>query len=429
MLRLIFVLSIFIPGFFLALTNNFYAALFYIWFALFRPQDFIWIDISRYRLSLVIGLILIIKCFFRGHWPDIRHRISQGAILVLIFSLLAQTTSVNPEQSWGWVEYLVKLIVVCLLTTRLISTTNEIKIIIVVIACSLGFFTVKAGLVSFLGGGIQYAAGLGGSFTGNNGYALAAAMVTFFLVASGQMFKNLWVRYSLYGAGFLSMFTVVSTFSRGGLVALLAGLLAFALVQRRRLWLLAGFLILGLLFSAVVPIPKGYVSRIKTLESQERTKDISIESRYHFWRVSIAMAAAHPLGVGLRNYPEAYDSYDLTGGKYGNRRDVHSSYFQMLSEAGIGGGVVYTCLLFYTCLVLLRVRSRAIKSRFETEEIRFYFVTANGLLASMVCFMVGGLFGSYALNDLTWFSFAIIAALDRVSADGIKIAKSDLIQR
>ena len=43
--------------------------------------------------------------------------------------------------------------------------------------------------------------------------------------------------------------------------------------------------------------------------------------------------------------------------------------------------------------------------------------TATALMASMTGFLVGGSFLGMSLNDVTWLTFAILAALDRVSAD------------
>ena len=46
---------------------------------------------------------------------------------------------------------------------------------------------------------------------------------------------------------------------------------------------------------------------------------------------------------------------------------------------------------------------------------RFLTTAANGLMTSMAGFIVGGSFISLAYNDLTWLTFALVAALDRIS--------------
>ena len=57
MLRTVFILLILIPGFVAALRNRYAALLMYLWFALFRPQDWLWIDITSLRLSMVLGIV------------------------------------------------------------------------------------------------------------------------------------------------------------------------------------------------------------------------------------------------------------------------------------------------------------------------------------------------------------------------------------
>jgi hypothetical protein len=49
------------------------------------------------------------------------------------------------------------------------------------------------------------------------------------------------------------------------------------------------------------------------------------------------------------------------------------------------------------------------------EQQHFFFTAANGLMTSMIAFLVGGSFIALALNDLTWLTFALVAALDRLS--------------
>jgi hypothetical protein len=68
---------------------------------------------------------------------------------------------------------------------------------------------------------------------------------------------------------------------------------------------------------------------------------------------------------------------------------------------------------FFACL---RVRRRSADPRLTPQEARLLFTVANGLTTSMVGFAVGGAFLALALNDLTWLTFAMVAALDRLSA-------------
>jgi hypothetical protein len=63
------------------------------------------------------------------------------------------------------------------------------------------------------------------------------------------------------------------------------------------------------------------------------------------------------------------------------------------------------------------------------ERRHFLFTMANALLTSMVGFVTGGAFLALALNDLTWLTFGLIAALDRVSREQPETAAAPVAAR
>jgi putative inorganic carbon (HCO3(-)) transporter len=422
-LRSLFILAIMVPGVFIALFNRFFALLLYLWFALFRPQEWLWVDISQLRLSLILGLILLVPALATGLLPNLTHPLSIGALLFVLSSLVAHVSAVDPMTSWFWIDYLVRLVVVCLLSVTLITTPRRFVIVLAVIALSFGFHSAKAGLASLLMGGVQFSDGLAGSFIDNNGYALGCAMVMPMLVATGQNLPLLlggvperrWFPLPFYLAAGLTAFTVVSLFSRAGFLALGAIAVMFVLLQRRRLVAIGLLCVAALLTFWLVPMPKGYLDRIQTIKTYEDIEETSALSRLHFWRVAVAMAKDRPLGVGLRNFEAAYDRYDDTGGKFGSRRAVHSSHFQVLAETGYPGAAAYVGLFGYAMFLAFRIRARSRNAALSPSLQRFFFTCANALMVSMVAFMIGGAFISLALNDLTWLTFAMAASLDRLS--------------
>jgi hypothetical protein len=79
----------------------------------------------------------------------------------------------------------------------------------------------------------------------------------------------------------------------------------------------------------------------------------------------------------------------------------------------------------YAFLACLRIRLRARHVGLGEPERHFYETMANALIASMVGFIVGGAFIALALNDLTWLTFALVAALDRLSARDVAAVASE----
>jgi hypothetical protein len=163
-------------------------------------------------------------------------------------------------------------------------------------------------------------------------------------------------------------------------------------------------------------MPEGYADRLNTLNSYEQDEGSAI-SRLHFWQVATAMADAQPLGVGLRNYEYAYDTYDFSNGRFGHHRAVHSSHFQVLAELGYPGLAIWIGQFACAFLIALRVRRRSWTPELSPASARLMSTVSSALMASMAGFLVGGSFLGMALNDVTWLTFAILAGLDRVSAD------------
>jgi probable O-glycosylation ligase (exosortase A-associated) len=425
MLRTLLVLAIFIPAFYRALKDRFDGLLLYLWFAFFRPQDWMWVDISSLRLSMVLGLVLTVPALFTGIWPNLSHPLSIGSVLFLLAATVAHSNAVNPAVSLEWLGFQARLTLVALMATSLITTRKRLVAAIAVVAGSLGFHAAKAGVASLISGGSRYYDGLSGAFLDNNGYALAVVMTIPFLYALGQTFDMLfdgdvprwarWCRAGIFAAIPMCALTVVSTFSRAGLLALTAVVLAYLCVLkgRTRVVLAAGALVTAAVVA--VALPSGYVERVETIGTYEEIGDVSSLSRLHFWKVAMIMAEAEPLGVGLRNFDNAYNRYDFSGGQFGVNRAVHSSHFEVLAELGYFGTFVWIAQFALAFAVAFRVRSRAKTPGLTPDSSRLLRAMSNAIIASMVGFLVGGSFIALALNDLTWLTFGFLAATDRLA--------------
>jgi len=423
MLRSLFILAILVPGLLAAVRSRYAALLLYLWFALFRPQDWLWIDINRLRLSLVIGVLLLVPGIVSGIVPNMTHPLSVGMIMFLLSALVAQIHAVNPEFGWVWVDFLVRLILACMMITTLPNNSKRLAGVIGVVGGSLGFHAAKAGLAYVLGGGTRFADGLSGAFVDNNGYALGTVMIMPLLVVTAQNLDLLydgrflpWIRRGLYGAVVFCVFAVIGTYSRGGFLSLSGAGLAYVLLQKRRFAALTSIVAIVTVFLAVVPIPEAYLARLQTIKTYEEVGEDSALSRPHFWKVGIRMAADNPFGIGLKQYEFAYDRYDFLHGRFGHKRAVHSSHVQVLAELGYLGEAVWIGLFAFAFFACMRVRARSKAEHLDPRVASFLFTTANGLLVSMTGFLIGGTFLSLSLNDLTWLTFGMVAALDRMSA-------------
>jgi probable O-glycosylation ligase (exosortase A-associated) len=416
MLRSLFVFAILIPGVAAALTNRFAALLLYLWFALFRPMEWVWFDLSALRPSLVLGLLLVVPSFLTGVFPNLGHPLSVGSVMFLLAGLVAQTNAVSAATGWYWLDYLFRLLLVCLLATSLISDQRRFKLTMAVIAGSFGVHAAKAGLMSLLGGGTRFGEGLAGAFVDNNGYAVGMVMILPLLLGTAQNMSRPWVKRAFYIAVPFTALAVVSTFSRGGFLALAAAGLTITLLHRRRMLAFLAVGVLAIPLALFMINQEGYLDRLQTIRTYEERNESSALSRLHFWRVAVNMALDHPLGIGFFNYDSAYDRYDFLDGEFGRRRSVHSSTFQVLAETGFAGAAIFASLFVMAFRAAFRIRRRGLRQDLAPDDRKLFVTAGNALLASMAAFLVGGSFIAMALNDLTWMTFALVASLDLISA-------------
>src|SRR5262245_10812819 len=100
MLRTLFVLGIIAFGAVQSLRGPFYALLFYLWIAYFRPESWLWFDfVSSLNLSLIVGVGVLGSTLLSGR----RLRLGYCPILMLLFvaqSLLS--TLMSPASAYSW---------------------------------------------------------------------------------------------------------------------------------------------------------------------------------------------------------------------------------------------------------------------------------------------------------------------------------------
>lgn len=421
MLRSLFGLALIALGFTSALFSRHLALLTYVWLALFRPMQWVWWDLSALRLSLVSGLLLAVPSLATGQWPNLTHPLNLASMFFALTVLGAQVTSyVSPD--WAMVDQFFRLLFVCFLAVTLLNSRQRIIEFIAVLAGSIAFFSAKAGVVAVLAGGVRFADGQAGSFRDSNGYALAINMAIPLMAAAATLLRfklpiDRFVRPGFLAAIPLSVFTIIATMSRAGLLALGALAFVYAGMQRRWWWWMSGVALAGALTYYVAPMPEGYLDRVETIATYNEIGEGSALSRLHFWRVATAIAIANPLGIGLGQFEEVYDDYDPLYGTFGTARAVHSSHFQVLAEAGFLGLLAWTVLFVYALYLCVKVRFAAQRVPGLSDEVRSYYTTVSvALAASMIAFLVGGAFIAVATNDLTWFVFAAVAAMDRLFA-------------
>lgn len=425
MLRLLLIAFLLAIALGMAIANPFGALIAYQWFAYFRPQEWVWTDITGLRLSLVLGLILVFRCLAAGVWPNLSHRMSIGMLVFLLTGIVAQSNAIRPDIGWQWVDHFARLTLLTLLMISLVNTPRRLFLAVLVIAASLGIRSAKAGLTSLLSGGFRIAEGYGGSFTDNNAFALAMVMIMPMLWALSNAIPEQWkfrrtLAWSLRMATLFTAYAVVSTYSRGALLALAGGFLAYLwTLPRRRIGIVVVVVLVAVASAPFVTLPDGYTERMETITTYEEVDDDSALSRLHFWKVAWEMAKDHPLGIGMFNFQSNYDQYDFLDGRYGRARALHSSHLQVLAEQGFLAFFVWVWLFVSAFASCRRIRKLASRELAGTSDAALFCNLAQAFTVSMVTFLIGGAFLNLALNEITWNTFALVAAMEGVVAAAV----------
>lgn len=410
MLRTIFVIAALTIGWSFALQSALYAACLYLWIAYFRPESWAWSDIFvTLNLSYFAGAYLVLRVVMSGTALRITGR-SALLFLYLGWALLSTTQGLNVDYSFGYWWEFAKAVIVTYLLTCVITTAADLRLVMLVITASLGFEAVKQGWAQLiLNPGAPNVNRI--PFLGdNNLVAVGMSMLLPMVAALGATATQKWQRRAFQFVSIGVLYRAISTYSRGGLLALGAvGGMHFW----RSPYKLRTLAAVVLALAVIVPVlPQEYWDRMSTITAAPDERDASQIGRLHFWQVALVMAEDHPvLGIGHRGYEAAYDDYDWTDGELGTKRAVHSAWFGVLAEAGYPGLLLYIAIVVSSLLACRRVRLSAKRGEIPGPLGAY----AVGFETALVAFVVGGSFVSFQYSEMLWHYFGLTMALERVA--------------
>ena len=425
---LLILVSIF---FFLSLRSQFAAMYTYWWFAIFRPHEWAWgPELKALRLPLIASLLFLGQALYHRKIPKLNNPISLLILTFLLLEVIADI-AIGCDDYPRKVRSLLDITIVILtvfITTEVIEQKKHFYWLITVIALSIGFHSGKGGFYALLTGGDFYgASNLSGLFSGSNAFALGTGILIFYMIISFQGIKYIELNNYLKNgkAQFLfkalliimifgSLYNIIALSSRGSFLATSTGLLLWMALHERRKTIIPIFIISISLALAVIPLPDNYEERISSAFADEEELDHSASSRPHFWATAFEIAKDYPIGTGPGCFPRFYNIYDTSDGRFGYFRSVHSSHFQVLSEIGFLGVLVWILLFIVSLKKLWTIRKESKRNMVNNENYKFYFQVSNALICSIVVFLFGGSFYEFAYNDLIWLSWCLVIAMERL---------------
>ena len=396
-----------------------------------RTQDLTWGFARSLPISQFVALAMIIGWMVFEFRPlPIRfHRIKAMMLLVVVVGLSIAFNRVR----WGaqgdrYIE-LVKVVFVSVMTAAMLINRFRLRTIMAVMACGLGFYGFKNGVMYALGS--KSIAGPGGMLKDNNDFALAMVMNLPLLVYLAKEMQPLkhgkWICRFMQTAACMSLLTIMSTGSRGAFLSLgvASGLMAWK--TKYKFPALGGLVLVAVL--GVTFAPAEYKDRIMSMFVSADEQDESVQGRFTSWLVATNMIKANPgFGIGFNNMVYEYNNY--TQGIYNEQgttehfaRVAHNSYFQIWAESGTIAYLLFMFMIVGTIVTLEQQRRR-----YKREGDLWVIPYCNAIQVAMCSFMIGATFLNRAHFDFI-YQLVVVATVLPVIVDAERVANKKTARR
>jgi probable O-glycosylation ligase (exosortase A-associated) len=325
------------------------------------------------------------------------------------FFLLTTLHAFNPPDAWDYLEKVSKILLITFVTVVLFQDARKLRMLLYVIALSIGFYGLKGGIWALVTGAGNQVLGPRGSFiAGNTEIGLALNMVLPMLLFLRRDEPRPWLRHVLRIVFVFSIVAILITYSRGALVGLAVVLPLMFLKSRAKFIVLPLALILALFAQPLMQavMPQQWLERMGTIGSYDQ--DRSARMRMNSWYVSYRIALDHPfLGGGFRPFSrDVYLSY-TPDEELNSKQDAHSIYFQVMAEHGFVGLGLYLALVLSTLITLRQVMRH---TRSDPNRLPLHNM-AQMVEVSLAAYLVSGAFLSMSYFDLFFHLVAIAAIL------------------
>lgn len=388
----------------------FFGLLMWTWVSYFNPQQFTWGFAREVRVGLLVAVPTILGLLVSRsrRLPPL----TRETLLLLLLWVWFGLTTVNvyfsptffhhfPDTLDKFV-FVSKVLIMTFVAMMLVIDFNRLRWWYLVTVGCFGLLVLRAAVFGIISGGQFRVYGPPGSMIGdNNDFALAVNMVLPMFWYLGGAERLPLIRATLRFAVLCGVISVILTYSRAGLLGLVAVLLAIGLKSRHKFAAVAGVVVLGILVLALTP--HEWMGRMETIRGAAQT-DLSAQSRLRSWDFAARLAKDYPLmGGGFDTFTNNLASrYSVEGEEL---QGPHSIYFQMLAEQGFTGLILYVTLLFsslWTC--------RNLNRRFK-RDAPWVADYASMAQVGLVGYAVNGAFLGRAYFDLFFQLVATVIVL------------------
>ena len=381
------------------------------WLSLMNPHRLTWGAAYNFPFAAVVaGVTLISILIAKQPKRMIWTRESVLLLLFVLWMILTTFFAFNTSNAVEYLDRVLKIEVFVFLTIFLITDRQKLHGLIWVTALSLGFYGVKGGIFTLLGGGVSHVLGPDDSFIGENN-ALALALIMTVPLISYLFFqeKRRWLRYGLGGAMFLCGIAIFGSQSRGALLGVIAMATYLWFKSRRKGMVGAILIVVGV--TVLLLMPDAWWERMGTIGGYQQ--DESAQGRVNAWWTAWNVAKQNLFGGGFKMFSR--ETFLIYAPDPNVVFDAHSIYFQVLGEhgfIGLGLFLLIALLTWMRCGEIIRMCKGDLERRWAAD-------LAGMLQVSMIGFAVSGAFLSLAYFDYYYHLIAITLITWSLAREGV----------
>jgi putative inorganic carbon (hco3(-)) transporter len=287
---------------------------------------------------------------------------------------------IGDERFAAWKNY-VEMFFFALVVASAIKEKSQVRVLLILMFISVllvnrSYYSTLSGRdLSHFSYEVRDAGLLG--YAGVNGLAAFEAMAAVFLLGTFSFAKKIYAKIGILLIVATCSYCLLFSFSRGGYLGLIVGMVAVGLFKSR--WLLAAAAVMVLGWQLVLPAAVQQRIMMTTEDADEGQQfDSSTQQRLELWRDAMDLFKQNPVtGTGFETYSHM--------GRVGSFRDTHNYYVKVLAETGVVGLVLYLVLLWKLLQAGLKLYFNALDPFWRAVGLGFI-----GLLASV---MIMDLFG------------------------------------
>lgn len=375
-----------------------------------NPHSLTWGFGRTMRLSLGLAVCTLVGWVLSREAKRFPRQM-EAWLLLALWLLFAFTTyfALEPEKAFSRFADISKVLLMAFLGASLITTAHRFRVLLRVIALSIGFHAVKASLFILETRGHQIVYGPDESFlAANNSIGLAFAVNLPILVYLLKNETRRWLRWIIWAMIIGTFPATIFTYSRGAWLGLGFAACVIMVQSRHRFMIVAGALVVALLGAPMLLdlAPERLVNRYGSLVNYE--EDTSAESRFWNWELCGRVGLARPLtGGGFDFYSTAVTAtyYPEFLTRWGEKVwSCHSVWLTILGEHGLPGLTLWLALMVSCLYSLHRIRKVA-RAR---PDLAWAVDQANMLRTSLMTFMIVGTFLDAAYFDMLYYLVIIL---------------------